>query len=119
MGFVAHVAVACMSSQILSIQSSVVHGYVGGESAVFPLQLLGFEVDPIDAPGWSFLSRGAVLVMLGECPDEVDARETGNHSWFLHVMTEGVDALHEEFVSRGAKVVVPLGNRPHGHRASS
>ena len=28
--------------RVLSIQSTVVHGYAGGRSAVFPLQLLGF-----------------------------------------------------------------------------
>ncbi|XP_045472856.1 pyridoxal kinase [Harmonia axyridis] len=35
--------------KILSIQSHVVHGYVGNRSAVFPLQLLGFEVDFINS----------------------------------------------------------------------
>ena len=35
------------SPRCLSIQSHVVHGYVGNKAAVFPLQLLGFEVDPI------------------------------------------------------------------------
>ena len=30
--------------RVLSIQSHVVHGYVGNKAAVFPLQLLGFEV---------------------------------------------------------------------------
>jgi len=35
------------SRRVLSIQSHVVHGHVGNKSAVFPLQLLGFEVDPI------------------------------------------------------------------------
>jgi pyridoxal/pyridoxine/pyridoxamine kinase len=35
------------SARVLSIQSSVVHGYVGNKAAVFPLQLLGFDVDPI------------------------------------------------------------------------
>ena len=34
---------------VLSIQSHTVHGYVGNKSAVFPLQLLGFEVDPINS----------------------------------------------------------------------
>eukprot|EP00823_Brevimastigomonas_motovehiculus_P004833 TRINITY_DN32_c0_g1_i1.p2 TRINITY_DN32_c0_g1~~TRINITY_DN32_c0_g1_i1.p2 ORF type:complete len:436 (-),score=148.43 TRINITY_DN32_c0_g1_i1:1634-2941(-) len=34
--------------RVLSIQSGVVYGYVGNKSAVFPLQLLGFEVDPIN-----------------------------------------------------------------------
>jgi pyridoxine kinase len=35
------------SPRVLSIQSSVVHGYVGNKAAVFPLQLLGFDVDPV------------------------------------------------------------------------
>lgn len=35
------------SPRVLSIQSSVVHGYVGNKCAVFPLQLLGFDVDPV------------------------------------------------------------------------
>jgi hypothetical protein len=33
--------------RLLSIQSSVVFGYVGNKSSNFPLQLLGFDVDPI------------------------------------------------------------------------
>jgi len=36
-----------LSPRVLSIQSSVVHGYVGNKAAVFPLQLLGFDVDPV------------------------------------------------------------------------
>ncbi|KAK9872886.1 hypothetical protein WA026_020240 [Henosepilachna vigintioctopunctata] len=39
----------CNFPKILSIQSHVVHGYVGNKSAVFPLQLLGFEVDSINS----------------------------------------------------------------------
>ena len=37
------------SRRVLSIQSHVVHGSVGNKSATFPLQLLGFEVDPINS----------------------------------------------------------------------
>jgi pyridoxine kinase len=40
-------------SRILSIQSSTVHGYVGNKSAVFPLQLLGFDVDPVHSVQFS------------------------------------------------------------------
>ena len=85
-------------------------------STAYYRDVLGFSMDPIEAEGWSFLSRDGVHLMLGECPDEVDASETGNHSWFLHVMVEGVDALHGEVVRTGGKVVVPLGDRSHGHR---
>ena len=33
--------------RVLSLQSSVVYGYVGNKASVFPLQLHGIEVDPI------------------------------------------------------------------------
>ncbi|CAN0183516.1 unnamed protein product, partial [Discosporangium mesarthrocarpum] len=36
-----------------SIQSHVVHGYVGNKSSVFPLQLLGFDVDSINSVQFS------------------------------------------------------------------
>lgn len=38
---------------VLSIQSSVVHGYVGNKAAVFPLQLHGYDVDPINSVQFS------------------------------------------------------------------
>jgi len=60
-------AVTGQQGHVLSIQSHTVHGYVGNKCAVFPLQLLGFEVDPVNsvqfsnhtgyANGW----RGEVL----------------------------------------------------------
>lgn len=33
------------AERILSVQSHVVFGYVGGKAAVFPLQCLGYDVD--------------------------------------------------------------------------
>lgn len=33
------------NERVLSIQSHVVFGYVGGKAAVFPLQCLGYDVD--------------------------------------------------------------------------
>ncbi|KPM07131.1 pyridoxal kinase-like protein [Sarcoptes scabiei] len=39
--------------RVLSIQSHVVSGYCGNKSAVFPLQLLGFEVDFINSVQFS------------------------------------------------------------------
>ena len=54
-------------ARVLSIQSHVVHGYVGNKSAVFPLQLLGVEVDPVNSvqfcnhTGYAAGVRGDVL----------------------------------------------------------
>ena len=33
-------------------------------------EVLGFSQDPIDADGWSFLTRDTFRVMLGECANE-------------------------------------------------
>ncbi|EEB97603.1 hypothetical protein MPER_03045 [Moniliophthora perniciosa FA553] len=35
------------SGRILSVQSHVAYGYVGGKAAVFPLQCLGYDVDVV------------------------------------------------------------------------
>ncbi|KAI2504631.1 Phosphomethylpyrimidine kinase [Fragilaria crotonensis] len=40
-------------SRVLSIQSHVVSGYVGNKAAVFPLQLLGFDVDVVNSVHFS------------------------------------------------------------------
>lgn len=34
--------------RLLSIQSHIVHGYVGNKASTFPLQLLGFDVSIIN-----------------------------------------------------------------------
>jgi len=39
--------------RVLSVQSHVVHGYVGNRAATFPLQLLGFDVDCINSVQFS------------------------------------------------------------------
>ena len=41
------------SCRVLSIQSHVVHGYVGNRCATFPLQMMGFEVDVINTVHFS------------------------------------------------------------------
>ncbi|EGD72200.1 pyridoxal/pyridoxine/pyridoxamine kinase [Salpingoeca rosetta] len=40
-------------ARVLSIQSHVVHGYVGNKAATFPLQVLGFDVDAINSVQFS------------------------------------------------------------------
>ncbi|EIW75151.1 bud site selection protein 16 [Coniophora puteana RWD-64-598 SS2] len=40
-------------ARVLSIQSHVTYGYVGGKAAVFPLQCMGFDVDVINTVNFS------------------------------------------------------------------
>jgi hypothetical protein len=44
------------------------------------VEVLGFERDLENPPGWSFLAKDEFRVMLGECADEMLAGATGNHS---------------------------------------
>lgn len=39
--------------RVISVQSHVVHGYVGNKAATFPLQVLGFDVDVINSVHFS------------------------------------------------------------------
>ncbi|MDQ2946698.1 MAG: glyoxalase, partial [Acidobacteriota bacterium] len=76
--------------------------------------VLGFRKDPINADGWSFMTRDSFRVMIGECVDERPAGELGNHSYFAYWNVEGVDDLYREFVARGALVSSKPTNKPWG-----
>ena len=86
-------------------------------STRFYMDVLGLTRDFGDgSDGWSFLSRGAFRVMLGECVDATPAGELGDHSWYGYVTVEGVDALYKEMVARGAEILSPLATKPWGLR---
>ena len=78
--------------------------------------VLGFTRDPIDAPGWSFLTRDNFRVMLGEYPDEKPASELGNHSYFAYWNVDRVDQFYEEVAARGALVTSKPEDKPWGLR---
>ena len=56
-----------LTKSILSIQSSIVHGYVGNKASTFPLQVLGYNVDVINTvslsnhPAYPNLCKGHSL----------------------------------------------------------
>jgi uncharacterized glyoxalase superfamily protein PhnB len=85
-------------------------------STRYYIDVLGFTKDPIDAEGWSFLTRDVFQVMLGECPDQRPAGELGDHSYFAYWNVEGVDELYREFVAKGALVSSEPTDKPWGLR---
>jgi len=86
-------------------------------STRFYIDVLGFHRDFGDeSGGWSFLSREAFKVMLGECPDEKPASELGDHSYVAYLIVEGVDQLYEEVSGRGAEVISNPTTEPWGLR---
>lgn len=77
---------------------------------------LGFKVEWPAGSGWQLLSRGRVRIMIGHCPDALPPSATGDHSYFGYLHVDNVDALHEEFVQRGALILQPPADKPHGMR---
>ncbi|XP_019420047.1 PREDICTED: pyridoxal kinase [Lupinus angustifolius] len=79
------------TGRVLSIQSHTVQGYVGNKSAVFPLQLLGYDVDPINSVQFSNHTgyptfKGQVLN--GEQLWElIEGLEGNNLLYYTHLLT--------------------------------
>ena len=78
--------------------------------------VLGFSEDPIDAEGWSFLTRDNFRVMLGECPNEPPASELGDHSYVAYWNIDGVDQFYQELAARGALINSEPEDKPWGLR---
>jgi uncharacterized glyoxalase superfamily protein PhnB len=85
-------------------------------STKYYVEVLGFQKDPINATGWSFLTRDTIRLMLGECRDAQPAGELGGHSYFAYWNVEGIDDLYREFASKGALVSSAPTNKPWGLR---
>ena len=85
-------------------------------STQFYTEVLGFQRDAVNAKRWSFVSRDAFKLMLGECADEVSASDVGNHSWFARVTMTDLDEYYSEVSARGADVISPPANRAYGLR---
>lgn len=77
---------------------------------------LGFKVEWPEGGGWQLLSRGSVRVMLGHCPEALRPSALGDHSYFGYLYADDVDALHDEFLGRGALIAEAPKNKPHGMR---
>ena len=81
------------------------------KSLRYYIDVLGFTPD-FSEEGWEFLSMGSFRVMLGECPDEVPASDTNNHSYFAYVEVDAVATLCREMSERGADIIHDLQDKP-------
>lgn len=88
-------------------------------STAYYRDVLGFTRDPIDAEGWSFLTRDGFRVMLGECRDEKPASELGDHSYFAYWHVDDVDQFYHEVFAKGALVTSEPSDKPWGLREFS
>lgn len=98
------------NGRVLSIQSHTVQGYVGNKAAVFPLQLLGFDVDPINSVQFSNhtgypLWRGQVLNG-EELWVLIEGLEANDILYYTHLLTGYIGSL--SFLESVVRVVEKL-----------
>lgn len=100
-----------LSKRVLSIQSHVVHGYVGNKSATFPLQLLGYEVDAINSV--QFSNHTGYQIFKGQVLNEKELDDVFNgliannlHSMYTHLLTGYVGNV--DFLKKIAEIVKTL-----------
>jgi catechol 2,3-dioxygenase-like lactoylglutathione lyase family enzyme len=80
------------------------------------VDVLGFQPEWRDGDRWQSLTPGSVRLMLGHCPDALPPEQIGDHSYFAYLVVDDVDALHAEFVARGAVIIHAPEDRPWGRR---
>lgn len=85
-------------------------------SATWYRDVLGCEIEEVDAGNWVFCASGSVTFMLGRCPDAIPARDIGDHSYVAYLRTDDVDAAHERAVAAGADISKAPTDEPWGMR---
>ncbi|XP_020210391.1 pyridoxal kinase isoform X2 [Cajanus cajan] len=98
------------TGRVLSIQSHTVQGYVGNKSAVFPLQLLGYDVDPINSVQFSNHTgyptfKGQVLNGQ-QLWDLIEGLEGNDLLFYTHLLTGYIGS--ESFLNAVLQVVSKL-----------
>ena len=76
-------------------------------SKSFYMDVLGFELLN-EFPGWSFLGRDKVILMLGECADEKPASDLGDHYYFAYIEVRDATGLYQEFKGKGVTFIKDL-----------
>ena len=88
--------------RVLSIQSTVSHGYVGNKAATFPLQCMGFNVDAINTvslsnhPNYAKGFKGQFLSAeeMQNTLQGLEENDLLNHDVVMNGYTRSLDVLH-------------------------
>jgi uncharacterized glyoxalase superfamily protein PhnB len=85
-------------------------------SAAYFCDILGFAREWGDGTHWEGLVRDGVRLMLGRCPDALPPSELGDHGYFGFFATDDLEALYQEFLARGARILSAPTDKPWGWR---
>jgi uncharacterized glyoxalase superfamily protein PhnB len=89
-------------------------------TANFYRDTLGFKFDRFwgEPPAFCMVRRGGVTIMLSQIDDPSYVRPNNlrDGAWDAYVWVEDADALHAEFVAKGATIARPLCDQMYGCR---
>ena len=80
-------------------------------SANFYVRMLGFEIVN-EPPGWIFVRKDNVMIMLGECPEDMPAHELGCHSYFAYLRVADADSYYTHLKAEGAELLSVIADKP-------
>ncbi|MEQ8906451.1 VOC family protein [Ekhidna sp.] len=66
--------------------------------------------------GWVCIRRESFEIMLGECPADVSAFDTNNHSYFAYIDVEAINLIFEELKQKKIEIISNLADKPWGQR---
>ena len=84
-------------------------------SKKFFMEKLGFA-ENMSVDGWSFLSRGACKLRLGDCPGIRPMSDAQDHSWFADLHVQDAAQLYNEIVENRVEIWHELADKPWGMR---
>ncbi len=84
-------------------------------SKKFYTEKLGFTED-MQVDGWSFLSRGACKLRIGDCPGIKPMSDAPDHSWFAYLHVQDAKRLYDDLLTKGVEIWHRLGDKPWGMR---
>src|SRR3954447_10131089 len=83
-------------------------------SSAWYREVLGCTIEAVGEDEWSFCHCGDVTIMIGRCPDEVEASEIGLHAYIAYLHVDDVDAFHRRALAAGAQIEKAPTDEPWG-----
>lgn len=80
-------------------------------SAEFYVRMLGFHVTA-EHPGWVFIAKDNCVIMLGECPDDMDPHDLGSHSYFAYLRVNDADSIYRDLKAKAAEFLSEIADKP-------
>lgn len=107
-----------ITKPVASIQSSsfVIAVRDLKKSSAYFCDVLGFDLAWPEGMGWQLATKGCVRIMLGHSPEAMPPSDIGDHNYFAYLHVDDANALYAEFVSKGAIILAPPADKPHGMR---